>query len=85
MDTTSSSVKNLRVEMDVDRDVRKRLNMDAGTPTPLLAIIDGSGMDIGKDKSPTSDISSSKHLKLSKDSDKNEISTASPEEDRWTQ
>ncbi|KAE8817259.1 hypothetical protein D1007_05153 [Hordeum vulgare] len=38
-----------------------------------------------KDKSPTSSSSSSKSLKLSKDSEKNEISAASPEEDRRTQ
>ncbi|KAE8814265.1 hypothetical protein D1007_08326 [Hordeum vulgare] len=73
LDTTSSHVKNLRAEMDVDKEVRKRLNMDAGTPAPLLAIADGSGMDVGMDKYPTSSSSSSKRLKLSKDSHKNEI------------
>jgi hypothetical protein len=94
LDTASSPVKESGAEMEVDKEVRKRLNVDpagaeqvitSGTPKQLLAITDGSGGDLGAGHSPSSSTSSSKHLKLSADTEKNEISAASPEEDRRKQ
>ena len=94
LDTASSSMKNPGVVMEVDKEVRKMLNMDlvgdeqcitSGTPKQLLAITDGSGGDLGGGQSPSSNTSSSKCLKLAVDTKKNEISAASLEEDRRTQ
>ncbi|XBI88518.1 hypothetical protein VPH35_026482 [Triticum aestivum] len=94
LDTATSPVKNPGVVMEVDKDGRKRLNMDhvvskqvitTGTPTQLLAITDGNGDDLGAGVSPSSSTSSSKRLKLASDTEKNEISAASLEEDRLMQ
>ena len=80
--------------MEVDRDVQKRLIMDTTwdgtvvTPskaTVVLAITDGTGIDLKENNSPTSSSSSNKRLKLSKITETNVISAASLEEDRRTQ
>ena len=94
LDTATSPVKNPGTVMDVDRDARKRLNMDSAGDKNLikpkgmnemLAITDGSGQDLGENASPTSSSSSSKRAKLSKDLATTQRSAASLEEDRRTQ
>lgn len=94
LDTATSPLKQGSGRMEVDREARKRLNMDAvgdgpstvvGTPKALLALTDGSGIDGHENNSPTSSGSSNKRVKLSQDGDNNEISAASLEGDRRTQ
>ena len=79
--------------MEVDKDARKRLNMDdagtglgniSGAPKATLAITNGSGLEATKNKSPASSDSSNKRLKVSKGGGNNEISAASLKEDRRT-
>ncbi|XBH79815.1 hypothetical protein VPH35_105702 [Triticum aestivum] len=94
LDTATSPVKNPGTIMDVDRDARKRLNMDnVGDDTlnkpkskkEVLAITDGSGQDLGENASPTSSSSGSKRVKLTKDHATTQRSAASLEEDRRMQ
>ncbi|XBH82927.1 hypothetical protein VPH35_071475 [Triticum aestivum] len=94
LDMTTSPSKLPLEHMELDRDARKRLNMDiagdedlhtSSTSKTLFAITDGSGKDGVEADSPSSSMSSSKHAKLSKDHITNEISAASLEEDRQTQ
>ena len=94
LDTATSPMKNLGLSMVVDREARKRLNMDnsgddvlntANNPKAILAITDGNGQDLGEYASPSSSTSSSKRVKLSLIHDTNDILTASREEDRRTQ
>ena len=94
LDTATSHVKNLGASMEVDREARKRLNMDnssddvlnsANNPKAILAITDGNGRDLGENASPSSSTSCSKCVKLSLIHDTNEMSAASREEDRRTQ
>lgn len=79
--------------MEVDKDPRKRLHMDAADaansslpnqPKVLLAITEGSGVDQKKSNSQTSS-NGSKRAKIMKGNDENETSAASHEEDRQTQ
>ena len=71
LDTATSPVKNLGVSMEVDREARKRLNMDnpgddvlntTSTPKAILAITDDNGQDLGDNASPSSNTSSSNVL-----------------------
>ena len=90
----SSPVKKSGERLEVDNVPRRRLNMDeaqiiprdaSGAPKALLAITDGNGNDLKGGASPTNSSSSSKRLKVTMDSDNNEILAASREEDRRTQ
>ncbi|KAF7049887.1 hypothetical protein CFC21_058341 [Triticum aestivum] len=94
LDTTSSPTKVHRDHMELEREARKRLNMDiagdvdvhtSNQTKTLLAITDGSRKDEGETSSPSSSTSSSKRAKLSQDHTNNEISAASLEEDRRMQ
>ena len=94
LDTATSPPKLRREHMELEREARKRLNMDiagdegmhtSNRPKTLLAITDGKGKDGEEATSPSSSTSSSKRAKLSQDHTTNEISAASLEEDRRTQ
>ncbi|XBH81557.1 hypothetical protein VPH35_107098 [Triticum aestivum] len=94
LDTATSPPKLHREHMVLEREARKRLNMDiagdegmhtSNQPKTLLAITDGNGKDVGEATSPSSSTSSSKRAKLSQELITNEISAASREEDRRTQ
>ncbi|XBI92954.1 hypothetical protein VPH35_029909 [Triticum aestivum] len=91
-DTASSPVKKTSTRMELDKDPRKRLNMDAadgnsGLPPQhpgVLAITDGSGADQQEGTSPSSS-TNSKRVKVDNGENIKEISAASREEDRRTQ
>ncbi|KAE8814480.1 hypothetical protein D1007_08557 [Hordeum vulgare] len=85
-DTASSPVKTPGERMEVDKTPKKRLNMDEdvaippatpGTSKVLLALTDGSVIDLKEGESPTNSNSSSKRLKVTMDNEHNEISAAS--------
>ncbi|KAI4990583.1 hypothetical protein ZWY2020_038946 [Hordeum vulgare] len=74
-----------------EKETRKRLNLDAAngvgtttTPPVLLAITDGTGMDLKETSSPTSS-NNSKRAKMSAEVETKEISAASLGMDRRTQ
>ncbi|XBI35076.1 hypothetical protein VPH35_120814 [Triticum aestivum] len=94
LDTATSPMKIPGALMEVDKDVRKRLNMDnAGvddvhkpkSKDTVLAIMDGSPHEPGENASPTSSSSSSKRARLTKDHASTEKPAASLEEDRRIQ